>query len=558
MQRAFTFLALLLGTASGPLALATAPDPLPAPEIPPTTAAQERALLQDAARLLSRARFDEAAAALRPLSPPASAAVFVDWTPVPRARRLSYRQAAAAALQAWNTALQRPDRFRWADREEDADLLILFEKAVAVREGDQVLLSCQDLRLEPGSVSSSPPRRTARLRLAYCIPHSEAPHSPESIEHLVGQGLGAYLGLGPSAEPEDIMGPDTHSDSVSRAPAARDLAALRAVEAARAQLLDYALRRQEVRGSAPAIAVEKLELDAGEVWRGDTPHFVFTLRNTGDKPLEIRAKPNCDCVVPRYDATISPGGLGKVEAELHTNGQRGPVTRLIEVSSNDPERPVVLLRLTARVKSLLSVLPGEAPLIPLRDRAPTVHELQIRIAGKEPIELREPVCGVAFASAQVELLPQQPGQDRTYRLTLTVSPEAPEGRSVFPVSLTTNSVREPNLVVTVTCEKGIVVAPPSLFMGVVRPAPAAPVTRLVVLQKRTAPFHLRKVSCSDPKLEVEQQAGSDASEYRLVLTYRGGWTAGSIRAVVTVETDDPTRPRIEIPVLATVAMESPQ
>jgi len=35
------------------------------------------------------------------------------------------------------------------------------------------------------------------------------------------------------------------------------------------------------------MAVEKVEIDAGDVWRGDTPKFVFQYQDTGDAPLEI-------------------------------------------------------------------------------------------------------------------------------------------------------------------------------------------------------------------------------------------------------------------------------
>lgn len=553
LSRPLSYISFLsiLALAAADASHAQTPPPVMAPSVPAETAPQERMLLQHSVRLLTRSQFDEAARLLRSLAPPASVAVYVDWTPVPRSSRDAYRRAADQSLQAWNAALRSPQRFRWASGEESADLLVLFEKMVATPQDGQIRLSCSELRLEPANQPAGA-RRTARLRLSLCVPHSEALHSPESMGHLMGQGLGTYLGLGPSSNPDEVMGPDTHAEAVALRPAARELQLLKEVEQSRLRLLECAEKRIALHVSAPTLVVDQLELDAGQVARGDTARFVFTLRNTGDAPLQLQAKPNCNCVVPRLDSSLAPGASGKIEAEMHTSGLRGAVTRLIEVTSNDPDRPVVHLRLSAQVKSALEVLPTEAPLIGLKGTGPTSHELQIRITGKEPIEITQATCGAPYAAVRLEPIPPQPGGGRAYRLTLTIQPEAPEGRSSFLLTVTTNSQKEPNLSLNVTCDKGIVVTPPSIYLGVVRTSPSAPVTQIVTLQKRAASFRVQKVSCADSKLEVSHEPGKDGSEHRLKLTYRGGWAAGNVRTTVVVETDDTTRPRIEIPVLAAV------
>ena len=48
------------------------------------------------------------------------------------------------------------------------------------------------------------------------------------------------------------------------------------------------------------------------------------------------------------------------------------------------------------------------------------------------------------------------------------------------------------------------------------------------------------------------EASPDHSQVRLTLAYRGGWPPGFARTQVTVETDDPRQPKIEIPVFANV------
>src|SRR6185436_10084881 len=93
----------------------------------------------------------------------------------------------------------------------------------------------------------------------------------------------------------------------------------------------------------PIITVVKTDVDAGDVWRGDKPHYTFTVQNTGDAPLEIFAKPNCGCTVANFDKVIPAGGTGKVDADLNTAGFRGKIIKSIDVTSNDLSNPKLSL-----------------------------------------------------------------------------------------------------------------------------------------------------------------------------------------------------------------------
>src|SRR5215471_6291754 len=104
------------------------------------------------------------------------------------------------------------------------------------------------------------------------------------------------------------------------------------------------------------VGYDKREQEAGEVWRGEAPKYVFTIKNSGDAPLEIFAKPNCGCTVANYDKVIAPGATGKIEAAVNTTAFRGKIYKTIDVTANDPENPKASLRMIANVKSVLTVL----------------------------------------------------------------------------------------------------------------------------------------------------------------------------------------------------------
>lgn len=46
---------------------------------------------------------------------------------------------------------------------------------------------------------------------------------------------------------------------------------------------------------------------------------------------------------------IAPGGEGTIKAVVQTDNERGIITKTVQVRTNSPERPLVILRLRARV-----------------------------------------------------------------------------------------------------------------------------------------------------------------------------------------------------------------
>jgi hypothetical protein len=525
-----------------------------APLLAPDVAAPERDALAHSADLLAQGQFAPAAACIQPALLPARARVYVDAAPVPPNQRAAYRQAAQQAIDAWNRALGGMLRFHLTDRLQEADVLLLFERFIAPPDPAQTVPACVDATLE-GLVATQgapPTRRAARVWIALHVPFSEELHSPASITHLVGQGLGAYLGLAPTEDPTDLMGPDTHDAKVSVKPSARDLQVARQLQQVRLALLEFARKRVVIHVPKPALVAEKLSVDAGEVLQGEAAHYLFTLKNTGDAPLEIAAKSNCGCTVASYDKVIAPGAVGKIEAQIRTEGFRGRIGKTIDVTTNDPQQPRISLQLSADVLSVVNLLPASQPPLALKDDAPTVRELQVQLRDTEPVELKGVTCSVPYATARAEPVEGGSGNTRTYRVTLTVQPDAPIGRTPLSVTLFTTSKREPQASFGFLCEKGILALPLGVYLGAIGPRTPLPVTQIVTLMRREGTFHVRKVESSDPRVEARAEMEQEGTQYRLTLTCRGGGTPGVFSAKIRVETDDARQPRIEISVVGSV------
>jgi hypothetical protein len=524
-----------------------------APLVPFLMNEQERLLLIQSAQLLSQKQFERAEALLRSLALPRVAPVYLDMAAVPSEDQSSYRAAAQQAMEAWNQTLGGALTFQPTDREAEASVRIQFASRVATLEVGASRFVCfhADLDTLPSNSADGSAQRAMRAQIAVKTSNAKK-HSPASITHLVGQALGCYLGLSPTEEASDLMGPDTHLPTVPVKPSETDLRRLRQLEQIRAQLMQFAQQRTAVYLPRPTLQVERTDLDAGEVWKGETARYLLKIKNAGDAPLEYVAKPACGCTITTYDRVIAPGSEGQLEAELKTSGFRGKVTKTIALQTNDPDRPNMTVRLTASIRAVVEVLPSSQPLIPLKVGEPTVHEMQIKLQDTKPVEITRVFCGAPYASASVKKVESNEPDTALYTLTLTIQPSAPIGRSAFPVVLSTTSTHEPQSNITVVTEKGIVVLPASVYMGILTAQTHLPLSQIVTLTRRSAPFRILKVEIDDPHLEVQQQTVRPDMEYRLTVIYRGGWTEGSVRRKIIVHTDDAEQPRIEIPLVANV------
>jgi hypothetical protein len=524
-----------------------------APALPGSTSPTEKVALVQAASLLSKGQFDQATLQLGALSPASTTRVWVDWTPVHRTLRAGYKDAIQKALHNWNEALGGSLSFSPATKEDEADLLILFDRSVAELKFGQPHLLSSDVQLEPtGS------HRMGAIRIALAVPNTVTPVGAAAVERQAARGLGLYLGLAPSlTDSTGVMGPESPVQppaSASAAPTKPSTAEIRDAKQlvdARVKLADFAKRKVAIYLPRAKMSIEKTQVDAGDVWRGDNAHFVFKIKNTGDAPLEIEAKPNCGCTLANYDKVIAPNAEGKIEAELHTGNFRGRVTKTIDVKSNDFDSPSLNLQLLANIKSIVTVSPSETPVIGLKTGEPTLQELEIKIDSADPVQVTRVACSANYVTSKIEPM-QAAGAGSAYKVTLTIDPSAPMGRSAFVVSAFTSSKREPQVNITAICEKGIIVMPPSAYLGAIGPQVQLPLNQFLTVSRRDGSMHIQKIENDDPNLQVTQTTVKDGQQYQLHLTYKGGWPAGIVQRKIVVLTDDPAQPRIEIPVTANV------
>lgn len=112
----------------------------------------------------------------------------------------------------------------------------------------------------------------------------------------------------------------------------------------------------------PDVQFDKEFYELGELNEGIKTEIVFSFTNTGKGPLVIRdVKPACGCtVVTTWDKEVAPGAIGKIPVTFNTTGYKGDIIRLIDVTTNVPEKPIVQLTLKAQIRiPLVEIAPSK-------------------------------------------------------------------------------------------------------------------------------------------------------------------------------------------------------
>jgi hypothetical protein len=296
----------------------------------------------------------------------------------------------------------------------------------------------------------------------------------------------------------------------------------------------------------PVIELRETAQDGGTVEQGTVVKYRFPMANRGQADLELqRVETSCGCTVPRWDKVIAPGKEGAVEAWLDTTIFRGPLAKTLTVYTNDPAHRQIKLILNATVTPLVLVTPGETALFALEDEAVT-QEFTLERPSGGPMKVLEVAASQPFL--KTKLTPLSGGS--RYQLSITATPEMPMGRTVVPVVVKTDLPRAGTRMLTLILERGIVAIPARIFWpwtgGEVKP----PVRTSILIRRQKRPFRVTGATVDDPKLSAEVLTLREGEEYRVILTYSGGWEGGAIRRTLTVTTDDPKQAEIRVSVEA--------
>ncbi len=283
-----------------------------------------------------------------------------------------------------------------------------------------------------------------------------------------------------------------------------------------------------------------------DVWKGQPAVFRFELANEGEAPLLIRVKPCCGAkLTGAADRTIPPGESDVVEIVFQTV-RRGPIGRKVMVATNDRAAPEIALECVANVRTGLKVEPFTAAFGNLdRGAGPQERTLMLTRGDGGPIAPRVAATGHPNVTARIEEI--APGE--RYALHVTVGPPWPNGPLSGALEIETGVPEDPreNIPVFASVAPRLAAVPAQfLFDGELK---ADSEQTLRLRWAGGPPGQITGATTNIKDAEVTFTPAGPDVEASVTLRVPAGYTPDARAAYfVTIRTDDPEAPQIQVPV----------
>lgn len=310
--------------------------------------------------------------------------------------------------------------------------------------------------------------------------------------------------------------------------------------------------------SGPRIDVPEKIKDFGVVAKGEKLSAVFEVLNSGTEPLQInQVRPTCGCTVADFDKTIAPGQKGKIHAEVDTAAFLGPISKAVLVYSNDPSTPQVSLVVKADVRAFVEVKPRPIIRFNALQGEPATEKVTLVASDGTPFRiLGVEAGGGPYKVAYEKLEPKDnKGEDGIkWEVEVTVPADAPEGLLNHKLEVETSSKKAAKVPITIT---GVVrpilqIIPPEINFGTV--PGDVPVGRNVILvnNRQGAQLELTSAEVDNTDFSVEVIPLEAGQRFQLAVSLPVGASKGEHKGTLTINTNDPSRSTIKVPVTAKV------
>jgi hypothetical protein len=314
-----------------------------------------------------------------------------------------------------------------------------------------------------------------------------------------------------------------------------------------AGLLSVAVWRGFASGTRPARPVAQYErrILLGDVYAGQMVHGFLRIQNAGKGSLALQPAKKCSCLpIAIQDSQVSPGDSTLVSFSLKPVHQFGEIHEQLEIHTNDPVQPRIVVEIGGRISRGVEVQPYSVDF-------PYVNWGQ---TATRDVRLRCAEGGLRFisASASSERVRQELRQADAGGACLRISVQHPlaAGNLDEAVFVHTSDATFPYLIVPVHTQfPGPVRAfPASVLLR--RPADSGKLTRKVELQA-TAPgtISVEVDPRVRPFVETSVTPGQSQDRYQLLITVDFAKTKGGQVSEVKVlfRDEDSRQHQLSIP-----------
>ena len=301
--------------------------------------------------------------------------------------------------------------------------------------------------------------------------------------------------------------------------------------------------------AVPVIEFETPTYQFGTVKQGEEIRYDFKFFNKGNQMLEIsEVRPGCGCTTAgEWTKVVKPGESGTIPIKLSTERFKGPISKSVTVSSNDPKRPNSFLQIKGQVWMPVSVDPQVATfpaLKSLNDKKTSVLTVVNHL--ETPLEIKN----LRMDGERFEVALKTVKEGKECQIEITTVPPMVYGSNRGTIRFETNIPEADKFQIAASA---YVMAPvqvvPNRIMlkeGVLDKPMKKYVT---VLTYEDTPLEVSDIKVSIEGVKIESSSLNKGKHHRLVLTFPAGLDVDKLEdAILSLETNNKEFSHFDIPV----------
>jgi hypothetical protein len=302
----------------------------------------------------------------------------------------------------------------------------------------------------------------------------------------------------------------------------------------------------------PKLFMDPMSYRGTPVRQGDAAQFSIQLSNLGNAPLQVSLIPDCTCLSLRPIPPIKPGDTVLVPVFVNTVDFTGDLAKRIEVLSNDVEKPTRTFQFDMRVEPLWQFHNPRGDIVVAAEQGATSFDLFLLLAEGVKLSLASlDILGVNGVVSAVPFRGNVPGKGQAsgYKIGVKLDEALPAGRSIGNVVVRTTDERFPAIEYGFSVQKGIVALPESVYFGEIGRSERTATFRV---SRPGKAFRITRIESDSPHLSATWTKATNNDDWVVTVVFDGKALIGRFAAVLTLATDDPRQPRLQVPVQARI------
>lgn len=303
----------------------------------------------------------------------------------------------------------------------------------------------------------------------------------------------------------------------------------------------------------PKLVVEERVHDTGEVARDQVVEHSFKIRNDGDAPLVIEnAVVGSNTEILSRPSSLAPGESGEIRVRVPLIQDRAlALLKQVELRTNDPSQPSLVLELKILSKEYVVAKPGYARWIAVQKEVPgTISQKLVAPDGADfqILDISTPPAGITMTS---KALPATPPAPKEWQIDLTLGTDAPVGPIVGTLLVHVNHPKQSVVPIPLSgfMRPVAAVTPPKLDIGEIELTKAGSQAFLVKIFS-TEPIYITKAEhnlAGVPPAAIETM--TDGRQYKVRLAFDPATTPkGPIHGTLRILTSSTKVPELTVPI----------